>query len=253
MPREQDRADTRFPAMDDSDHHDGGQDGGQNDGKGGGRGEIRDGGALPAGADQAHRLTADELAFLLRDPMLRAREAERAAKSNRSRTERRAADPAYAERLRAGDRERQRRRRLRDSIGRSEPPEPVAADLPDLTVAQAEARLTDHLDGSLSAQAAQLRGRPDRIRLYAEAFVAYRILSAGGVRPTRGALAALLKSRFGRTVTPSQVQKLRDHVEGFAMAGGPWAMASPHPSGTARTRSTRKADTDSHAPRPPRP
>ncbi|CAO3353977.1 hypothetical protein [Azospirillum palustre] len=233
MPREQDRADARFPAMDDSDH--------------------QDGAPLPSGADQAHRLTADELAFLLRDPMLRAREAERAAKSNRSRTERRAADPAYAERLRAGDRERQRRRRLRESIGRPEPPEPAAADLPDLTVAQAEARLTDHLEGSPSAQASQLRGRPDRIRLYAEAFVAYRILSAGGVRPTRGALAALLKSRFGRTVTPSQVQKLRDHVEGFAMADGPWGMEASHPSGTARTRSTRKADMDSHAPRPPQP
>ncbi|WP_247872715.1 hypothetical protein [Azospirillum sp. TSH64] len=249
MPREQDRADARFPAMDDSDH----QDDGQNGGKDGGLGESRDGGPLPAGADQAHRLTADELAFLLRDPMLRAREAERAAKSNRSRTERRAADPAYAERLRAGDRERQRRRRLRDSIGRPEPPEPVAADLPDLTVARAEALLADHLDGNPSAQAAQLRGRPDRIRLYAEAFVAYRVLSTGGVRPTRGALAALLKSRFGRTVTPSQVQKLRDHVEGFAMAGGPWAMEASHPSGIARTRNPRKADTDSHAPRPPRP
>lgn len=207
----------------------------------------------PAASDQALRLTAEELAFLLRDPMLRAREAERAARSNRSRTERRAADPAYAEQLRAGERERQRRRRRRDSIGRPEAPEPPAIPLPDLTEAQAAARLTDHLDRSPSARAAQLRGRPDRIRLYAEAFVAYRTLSAGGVRPTRGALAALLKSRFGRNVTPSQVQKLRDHVEGFAAAGGPWAMATSHPSGAARTRNTGKADTDSHAPRPPRP
>jgi len=231
MPREQDRADRRFPAMDDIDHKDGGAD----------------------GADQAHRLTADELAFLLRDPMLRAREAERAARSNRSRTERRAADPAYAERLRAGDRERQRRRRLRDSIGRPEPLEPAAIDLPDLTEAQAAARLTDHLERNPSAQAAQLRGRPDRIRLYAEAFVAYRILSAGGVRPTRGALAALLKSRFGRIVTPSQVQKLRDHVEGFGASGGPWAVAASHPSGPVRTRNAEKADTDNHAPRRSRP
>jgi len=241
MPREQDWADVRFPAMDDTDHKDGhGEEG-------------RDGASLPSGADQAHRLTADELAFLLRDPMLRAREAERAARSNRSRTERRAADPAYAEQLRAGDRERQRRRRRRDSIGRPEPPETPAVDLPDLTEAQAAALLTDHLERSPSAQAAQLRGRPDRLRIYAEAFVAYRILSADGVRPTRGALAALFKSRFSRIVTPSQVQKLRDHVEDFAAAGGPWATAASLPSGTARTRSSAKADTDSHAPRPPRP
>jgi hypothetical protein len=211
----------------------------------------------PAGPEPEHRLTAEELAFLLRDPMLRAREAERAARSNRSRTERRAADPAYAERLRAGDRERQRRRRLRDSIGRPEPPEQLAAALPDLTQAQAAERLADHLNRSASAQAAQLRARPDRIRLYAEAFVAYRTLSADGVRPTRGALAALLKSRFGRSVTPSQVQKLRDHVEGFAAAGGPWATPpSSRPAArpaTARTESGRKADMDGHAPRPSRP
>lgn len=213
--------------------------------------------SVPAGPEQEHRLTAEELAFLLRDPMLQAREAERAARSNRSRTERRAADPAYAERLRAGDRERQRRRRLRDSIGRPEPPEQPAVALPDLTQAQAAERLTDHLHRSASAQAAQLRARPDRIRLYAEAFVAYRTLSADGVRPTRGTLAALLKSRFGRSVTPSQVQKLRDHVEGFAAAGGPWAEvpASGAASGTVATRKRNggKADTDGHAPRPFRP
>lgn len=211
----------------------------------------------PAGPEPEHRLTAEELAFLLRDPMLRAREAERAARSNRSRTERRAADPAYAERLRAGDRERQRRRRLRDSIGRPEPPEEPAAALPDLTQAQAAERLADHLNRSASAQAAQLRARPDRIRLYAEAFVAYRTLSADGVRPTRGALAALLKSRFGRSVTPSQVQKLRDHVEGFAAAGGPWAMPPPSRAAarpaSARTGTGGKADMDGHAPRPSRP
>ena len=241
MPREQDRAAARFPAMDDTDHKD--RHGEEGD----------DGASLPAGADQAHRLTADELAFLLRDPMLRAREAERAARSNRSRTERRAADPDYAERLRAGDRERQRRRRRRDSIGRPELPESPAVDLPDLTDAQAAARLTDHLERSPSAQAAQLRGRPDRVRLYTEAFVAYRILSADGVRPTRGALAALQKSRFRRIVTPSQLQKLRDHVEEFAAAGGPWATTASHPSGAARTRNSSKADTDSHAPRPLRP
>ncbi|WP_246457487.1 hypothetical protein [Azospirillum oryzae] len=208
--------------------------------------------SVPAGPEPEHRLTAEELAFLLRDPMLQAREAERAARSNRSRTERRAADPAYAERLRAGDRERQRRRRLRDSIGRPEPPEQPAAALPDLTLAQAAERLVDHLNRNASAQTAQLRARPDRIRLYAEAFVAYRTLSADGVRPTRGALAALLKSRFGRSVTPSQVQKLRDHVEGFAAAGGPWE-AAPTFRASARKGSGGKADTDGHAPRPPRP
>lgn len=210
--------------------------------------------SVPAGSEQEHRLTAEELAFLLRDPMLQAREAERAARSNRSRTERRAADPAYAERLRAGDRERQRRRRRRDSIGRPEPPEQPAAALPDLTQAQAAERLAEHLNRSASAQAAQLRARPDRIRLYAEAFVAYRTLSADGVRPTRGALAALLKSRFGRSVTPSQVQKLRDHVEGFAAAGGPWAVPPASRSTAApRTGIGGKADTDGHAPRPSRP
>lgn len=215
----------------------------------------RDSASTPAsdGPEQEHRLTAEELAFLLRDPMLRAREAERAARSNRSRTERRAADPAYAERLRAGERERQRRRRQRDSIGRPEPPEEPAVALPDLTEMQAAQRLADHLDRSASAQAAQLRGRPDRVRLYAEAFVAYRTLAADGVRPTRGALAALLKSRFGRSLTPSQLQKLRDHVEGFAAAGGPWAVQPTSPPGPARTGSGAKADTDRHAPRPLRP
>ncbi|WP_042704811.1 hypothetical protein [Azospirillum sp. B506] len=208
-----------------------------------------DDGSAPATPEQTHRLTAEELTFLLRDPMLRAREAERAAQSNRNRTERRAADPAYAERLRAGDRERQRRRRFRESIGRPEAPEPPPAALPDLTEAQAAARLAGHLDRDRSAQAAQLRGRPDRIRLYAEAFVTYRMLSADGVRPTCGALGALLKSRFGRGVTRSQVQKLRDHVEGFASSGGPWAVGSPHPSGTVRRE---KADTHSHAPGPRR-
>ena len=209
--------------------------------------------SVPAGPEQEHRLTAEELAFLLRDPMLQAREAERAARSNRSRTERRAADPAYAERLRAGDRERQRRRRLRDSIGHPEPPEQPAAALPDQTPAHAAERLADHQSRSATAQAAHLRARPDRIRLYAEAFIVYRTLSADGIRPTRGALAALLKSRFGRSVTPSQVQKLRDHVEGFAAAGGPWAVPPASRAASARTGSGGKADTDGHAPRPSRP
>ncbi|BAI71709.1 hypothetical protein AZL_010710 [Azospirillum sp. B510] len=223
----------------------------------------------PAGfpADETHRLTAEELAFLLRDPMLRARAAERAARSNRLRTERRASDPAYAEKLRAGDRERQQRRRRRNAIGRPEPAERPATTLPDLTLPQAARLLSEYLAGSTTAQAAQLRGRPDRVRLYAEAFVTYRTLSAGDVRPSCGALAALLKSRFGHTVTRSQAQKLRDHVEGFAITEGPW---SPDPaasdvrprSGPGNPASKRdkgkagskdKAGTDGHAPRPSRP
>ncbi|MBP2297918.1 hypothetical protein [Azospirillum picis] len=192
----------------------------------------------------APRLTAEELAFLLRDPEQRAREEERAARSNRNRTERRASDPAYADRLRAGDRERQRRRRRREAIGRPEQPEEEAVPLPDLTVDQAASRLADHLRRGGTAQAAQLRSRPDRIAAYAEAFAVYRMLSAAGVRPTRGALAALLKSHFGRIATPSQVQKLRDHVESFAMPGGPW-------SPTAGMSG--KADTDGHAPGGDRP
>ncbi|WP_236783727.1 hypothetical protein [Azospirillum humicireducens] len=201
---------------------------------------------------EEHRLTAEELAFLLRDPAERAREADRAARSNRSRTERRAADPAYAERLRAGDRERQRRRRLRQSIGRPEPPGSPVAFLPDLSEAEAVRRLTLHLERSTDRQAVQLRRRPERVRLYAEAFVVYRTLAAGGDRPTRGALAALLKSRFGRSVTPSQVQKLRDHVEAFATPGGPWAAGTAGTADAAeplRMKGIAKADTDSHASR----
>ncbi|PWC33117.1 hypothetical protein [Azospirillum sp. TSO35-2] len=182
-------------------------------------------GHAPDAPDSGNRLTAEELAFLLRDPMEQARQAERAARANRTRTERRAADPTYADRLRAGDRDRQRRRRRREAIGKPEPPEPPGVPLPDLTEAEAARRLVDHLDRCGTAQAAQLRRRPDRIRAYVEAFVAYRTLATGGTRPTRGGLAALLRSRFGREVTASQVQKLRDHVEAFAAAGGPWAVA----------------------------
>lgn len=200
-------------------------------------------------AEEEHRLTAEELAFLLRDPAARVREAERAARSNRNRTERRAVDPAFAERLRAGDRERQRRRRLRESIGRPEPPASPAVPLPDLTEAEAARLLTLHLERSTDPQAVQLRRRPERVRHYAEAFVVYRTLSACGDRPTRGALAALLKSRFGRSVTPSQVQKLRDHVEAFAAPGGPWASRTADAATPVRTKGTAKADTDSHASR----
>lgn len=175
-----------------------------------------------ASPEDALRLTADELAFLLRDPAERANRAERAERANRARTERRHEDPAYAERLRLADRERQRRRRARAAIGRDEAPEPPATPLPDLTTEEAAQRLVAHLDGSPSPQAAQLRRRPERIQGYAEAFTVYRALAEGGARPTRGAMAAMLKSRFDRTLTPSQIQKLRDHIEGFAAPGGPW-------------------------------
>ncbi|MBP2226838.1 hypothetical protein J2847_000105 [Azospirillum agricola] len=177
--------------------------------------------------DDASRLTADELAFLLRDPAERARQAERAERANLARTERRRSDPAYAERLRLADRERQRRRRARAAIGRAEPPDAPAAALPDLTVDEAAQRLADHLVRTASPQAVQLRRRPERIRAYAEAFAVYRTLAEDGARPTRGAMAAMLRSRFGRTLTPPQVQKLRDHVEGFAALGGPWHDRSP--------------------------
>ncbi|MCG5242585.1 hypothetical protein [Azospirillum doebereinerae] len=190
------------------------------------------------------RLTADELAFLLRDPADQARKAERAVRANQARTERRQDDPAYAERLRIADRERQRRRRARAAIGRDEVPEAAPAALPDLSTEAAAERLSKHLDRSASPQAAQLRGRPDRIQGYAEAFTVYRTLAEDGARPTRGAMAAMLKSRFGRSLTPSQIQKLRDHIEGFAVAGGPWHAGRP--------AGRRPGDTVSHAPAPNR-
>lgn len=172
--------------------------------------------------DDDARLTAEEVAFLLRDPAEQARKAERSAHANRARTERRHSDPAYAERLRLADRERQRRRRSRAAIGEAEPPESPAIALPDLVLEDAARRLADHVAGSSSPQAVQLRRRPDRIHAYAEAFTVYRALATSGKRPTRGAMAAMLRSRFGKALTPSQIQKLRDHVEGFAAPGGPW-------------------------------
>jgi len=172
--------------------------------------------------DDAARLTAEEVAFLLRDPAEQARKAERAAHANRTRTERRNSDPAYAERLRLADRERQRRRRARAAIGGAGSPAIPAITLPDLAMEDAVRRLAEHVAGESSPQAVQLRRRPDRIRAYAEAFTVYRTLATGGERPTRGAMAAMLRSRFGKSLTPSQIQKLRDHIEGFAAPGGPW-------------------------------
>ena len=168
------------------------------------------------------RLTAEELAFLLGDPEAQARRDERNARANRMRTERRHADPSYAERLRADERERQRRRRAKAAIGRPEPEPAPPVPLPDLSADEAAQRLEDHLSTAGTPQAAQLRNRPDALRRCAEGFAVYRTLAASGERPTRGAIAAAFRARFGVALTPSQVQKLRDHVEGFARPGGPW-------------------------------
>ncbi|MBP2311183.1 hypothetical protein [Azospirillum soli] len=170
----------------------------------------------------AVRLTAEELAFLLGDPDARARQDERNARANRARTERRRADPSYAERLRADDRERQRRRRAKAAIGRPEPEPAPAVPLPDLSAEEAAQRLEEHLRTAGTPQAAQLRNRPDALRRCVEGFVVYRTLAANGERPTRGAIAAAFRARFGVALTPSQIQKLRDHIEGFAHPGGPW-------------------------------
>ena len=174
------------------------------------------------------RLSPEEIAFLLggapedgtRERLLRA---ERNARANARRTARRAADADYAERLRAGDRDRQRRRRAAGAAEprgapSSEAPVPLPAIAPD----EAARRLTEHLRESDTAQARQLRARPELVRRYVAGFAAYRLLSVAGARPTRGALAEALRDRFGLELTPSQVQKLRDHVEGFARPGGPW-------------------------------
>ncbi|AWK87970.1 hypothetical protein DEW08_11120 [Azospirillum thermophilum] len=169
-----------------------------------------------------HRPTAEELSFLLRDLAERERRADRNERANRNRTERRRSDPDYAARLRAGDRERQRRRRAKDAIGRPDAAEPPPAALPDLSFDEALRRLEAYLQGAATASAAQLRSRPERLRQLARGFVAYRVLAAGGSRPTRGALAAVMRSRFALALTPPQIQKLRDQIERLAAPGGPW-------------------------------
>lgn len=186
-------------------------------------GDIGDGDTESPAAPDSLRLTAEELAFLLGDPDARARRAERNARANLARTERRRTDPSYAERLRAEDRQRQRRRRAKAAIGRPEAEPAPPVPLPDLTPDDALRRLTAHLDSAATPQAAQLRSKPEALRRYVEGFVVYRALAAaGGERPTRGAIAAALKARFGRSLTPSQVQNLRDRIEEFAKPGGPW-------------------------------
>lgn len=169
------------------------------------------------------RLTAEELAFLLGDPMTQAQRAERNARANRTRTERRHADPSYAERLRVNDRERQRRRRAKAAIGRPEPDHAPPAPLPALSPEEALHRLTDHLDSIRTRQTVQLRRKADALERYVQGFQVYRALAdTSGERPTRGAIAAALKSRFGLALTPSQIQNLRDRIEEFARPGGPW-------------------------------
>jgi hypothetical protein len=158
------------------------------------------------------------MAFLLRGPDARA---ERNARANRTRTERRRADPLYAEHLRAGDRERQRRRRASIEGGSRLPPVP-AVRLPAISAEEAAGRLAEHLRTADTRQAAQLRRRPDLARRYVEAFLLYRRLALGGDRPTREALAAAFRDEFDVMLTLSQIQNLRDRIEGFARLGGPW-------------------------------
>ena len=172
-------------------------------------------------SDALH-LTAEELAFLLSDPQTQADREERNARANRARTERRRSDPAYAERLRNEDRLRQRRHRAKAAIGKPEREPAPPVPLPALSASDALRRLEAHLESAATPQAAQLRRRPEALRRYAAAFEVYRTLSNRGERPTRGAIAAAFATRFGLTLTPSQVQKLRDQVEGFARPGGPW-------------------------------
>lgn len=178
------------------------------------------------------RLSPEEIAFLLggapevadasRAGILRA---ERNIRSNARRTVRRRADPAYAEHLRTQERERQRRRRAeaRPALpaAQSEPPVPPVP-LPPLTAQQAAERLAAHIAAGDTPQVRQLRRRPDLVQRYAAGFSVYRALSAAGVRPTRGAMAEAMRSRHGLDLTPSQMQKLRDQIEGFAAPGGPW-------------------------------
>ncbi|PWC35267.1 hypothetical protein [Azospirillum sp. TSO22-1] len=173
------------------------------------------------------RLSPEEIAFLLggapeegeRERLLRA---ERNARANARRTARRATDAEYAERLRAGDRDRQRRRRAGATAGAMPGPSEQPVPLPAISLDEAARRLAEHLRESDTAQARQLRARPDLVRRYVAGFAAYRLLSVAGARPTRGALAEALRDRFGLELTPPQVQKLRDHVESFARPGGPW-------------------------------
>ncbi|MCW2237574.1 hypothetical protein [Azospirillum canadense] len=195
---------------------------------------VRDDDPDLSATPDSFRLTADELAFLLGDPAAQTRRAERNARANRARTERRHADPSYAERLRTDERERQRRRRAKAAIGQPEREPSPPAPLPALAPEDALARLTAFLEQAGTPQAMQLRGRAEALDRYVEGFVVYRALAATGERPTRGALAAALKAQYGRSLTPSQIQNLRDRIEGFAKPGGPWHPHFQPPSGGDR-------------------
>ncbi|MCW2246919.1 hypothetical protein M2352_002510 [Azospirillum fermentarium] len=179
--------------------------------------------------DSLARLTPEEVAFLLGGGLEEGlspqeKRAARFARANAVRTARRAADPDFAERLRAGERERQARHRAAQRAGHpaAPPPPAAAAVLPPIPVREAARRLAEHLRADPSRQAQQLRGRADLVQRYLDGFVVYQHLSAGGRRPTRGALAEGMRHLAGVELTPSQVQKLRDHIEGFARPGGPW-------------------------------
>ncbi len=174
-------------------------------------------------------LSAAEIAFLLgreSEPTEKARaktlRAERNIRSNARRTDRRQTDPAYADHTRTLERDRQRRRRIKAQAQRSPPTTEPPAPLPPLSPQEAANRLADYLRNTDTPKTRQLRRRPDLTPRYEAGFAVYRLLSANNERPTRGAMAEALRSRFGLTLTLSQIQKLRDQIEDFAGPGGPW-------------------------------
>lgn len=171
-------------------------------------------------------LTEEEVAFLLAPPDgeletsdAAERRGERNARGNRTRTERRRHDPAFAQRLRDADRERQRRRRARVAVADARPSTPTGwvPNLPDLSPDMALRRLEAHALGNSGA-----RATPDLLRRYVTAFLVYRALAADGGRPTLGAIAGLMEERHGVAITRAQAQRLRRHVEAFLAPGGPW-------------------------------
>ncbi|WP_247887183.1 hypothetical protein [Azospirillum sp. SYSU D00513] len=191
------------------------------DGGGDGNGDKAPAGESPL------RLTAEEMAFLLRGPETDPAElrSRRQARANQARNERRRADPLYADHLRDGERQRQRRRRAAAGLAQANNPPAPAVRLPAITPDEAARRLAAFLRGTETRQTVQLRGRPDLVHRYVEGFTVYRRLAAGGTRPTRGAIAAAFNEEYGVALTPSQVQNLRDQIEGFAQPGGPWHVA----------------------------
>lgn len=202
----------------------------ESDGKNGLDGIVEQ---TPESIAELTRLTPEELAFLLggsadEGPEQRAARAlelrhARNARSNEARTERRRTDPAYAERLRAGDRDRQQRHRERVRETRPGPAPEPPVPLPPITPREAARRLVDYVTSVRSPQTGQLRRRPDLVRRYVNGFAIYQRLSGKGTRPTRGELADAFRALFETALSPSQVQNMRDQIEGFAAPGGPWA------------------------------